>query len=361
MKNKNIKFDSFLGVSSANGFYGYFQLLQNDPDLHLYLLKSGPGCGKSSLMKEIASTAFDDKEVVEMVHCSSDPESLDGVILWDKKIAILDATSPHSVEPNIPGMMQEVISLYHTINKEKLNDNKKDLIYQAKRYKYYHKQSGYALANAANLLRDNIRTASIFYNNDKILNHANDLAKKIIRVKDDCSTGHKYSRFLSAITPRGIISFEDSFRALAEQIYIIEDEYGVCSNIILKTISDYTINAGNDVICCGCPLLPEEKMDFLIIPDLSLAFVTSNSWHKLSLPNQNVINYQDFIDKDLFERIQNQLEFNQGIIKQIAEQSIKLQQQAMKSHDKMEEYYKPAVDFDEVNKVRQNLLKEIFG
>ncbi|MDO4219380.1 MAG: hypothetical protein Q4C78_05285 [Synergistaceae bacterium] len=361
MKTKNNKFDSFLGVSSSNGFYGYFQLLANEPDLYLYLLKSGPGCGKSSLMKEIASIAFDNNQTAELIHCSSDPNSLDGVILWDKKIAILDATSPHSVEPITPGMMQEVISLYHTINKEKLSLNKKDLIDQAKRYKYYHKQSGSALANAANLLRNNLQTASIFYDDDKISNYANNLAKKLITVKDDCSAGHKYSRFFSAITPRGIIFYEDSLRALAEQIYVIEDDYGVCSNSILKTICNYAIDAGNDVFCCGCPLLPEEKIDFLIIPDLSLAFVTSNSWHKLDFSKQNVINYQDFIDKKLFEQVQSQLEFNQGIIKQIVEQSIKLQQQAMKSHDKMEEYYNPAVDFAEVNKVRQNLIKEIFG
>ncbi|MCQ2398024.1 MAG: hypothetical protein MJ052_01825 [Sphaerochaetaceae bacterium] len=361
MKIKNNKFDSFLGVSSANGFYGYFQLLGNDPDLYLYLLKSGPGCGKSSLMKEIASTAIDNNQAVELIHCSSDPESLDGVILWDKKIAILDATSPHSVEPTTPGMMQDVISLYHTINKEKLIVNKNDLIYQAKRYKYYHKQSGSSLANAAGLLRDNLRTASIFYNDDKISNYANNLAEKIITVKDDCSVGHKYSRFLSAITPRGIIFYDDSLRVLAEQIYVIEDEYGVCSNSILKTICNYAVNAGNDVFCCGCPLLPEEKTDFLIIPDLSLAFVTSNSWHKPNFPKQNVIDSQEFVDKKLFEQVHSQLEFNQGITKQIVEQSIKLQQQAMKSHDKMEEYYNPAVDFDEVNKVRQNLLKEIFG
>lgn len=361
MKVKNNKFDSFLGVSSSNGFYGYFQLLENVPDLYLYLLKSGPGCGKSSLMKEIASTALDNNQAVELIHCSSDPESLDGVILWDKKIAILDATAPHTVEPNTPGIMQEVISLYHTINKEKLSINKEDLISQAKRYKYYHKQSGAALANAANLLKDNLRTASIFYCDDKISNYADDLAKKLITVKADCSAGHKNSRFLTAITPRGILSFNDSLRALAEQIYIVEDEYGVCSNRILKTICNYAINAGYDVFCCGCPLLPEEKTDFLIIPELSLAFATSNSWHELNLPKQNVINYQDFIDKKLFDQVQSQLNFNQDITKQIVEQSIKFQQQAMKSHGKMEEYYIPAVDFDEVNKIRQNLLKEIFG
>lgn len=360
MNIRNIKFDSFLGVSSSNGFYGYFQLLENDPDMYLYLLKSGPGCGKSTLMREIASTALEDNQIVEQIHCSSDPESLDGVILWDKKIAILDATSPHSVEPVTPGMMQEVVSMYHTIDKEELEVNKKELIYQAKRYKYYHRQSGSSLANAANLLKDNLHTAGIFYDDDKISNYANELAKKLIAVKDDRSAGHKYSRFLSAITPRGIICYDDSIRALAEQIYIIEDEYGICSNSIIKTICSYAINAGYDVFCCGFPLLPEEKTDFLIIPDLSLAFVASNSWYKLNFSEQNVIKYQDFIDKELFEQVKSQLEFNQDIAKQIAEQSIRLQQQAMKSHDKMEEYYFPAVDFDEVKRIKNNLIKEIF-
>lgn len=360
MQTKNVKFDSFLGVSSSNGFYGHFQELANDSDFHLYLLKSGPGCGKSSLMKEIASTAFDNKLQVELIHCSSSPESLDGVMIWDKKIAILDATAPHTVEPTTPGLMQEVVSLYHTINKEKLAVNKENLIYQSKRYKFYHKQSGAALANAANLLKDNLRTASIIYDEDKISCYANDLAEKLITVKDDCSAGHKYSRFFSAITPNGIVSYNDSLQALAEHIYVIEDEYGVCSNSILTTICNYAIDAGYDVFCSGCPLLPEDKMNYLIIPDLSLAFASSNSWHKLSFSNQNVINSQDFIDNKRLEQVQSQLEFNQGITKQIVEQSIRLQQQAMISHDRMEEYYYPAVDFDEVNKVRHNLIKEIF-
>ena len=51
MKIKTNKFDSFLGVSSGSGFYGYFHLLENTPDFFLYLIKSGPGCGKSSMMK----------------------------------------------------------------------------------------------------------------------------------------------------------------------------------------------------------------------------------------------------------------------------------------------------------------------
>lgn len=81
MKIKTNKFDSFLGVSSGSGFYGYFHLLENTPDLYLYLIKSGPGCGKSSMMKEIAKITIEKGESVELIHCSSDPDSLDGAIL----------------------------------------------------------------------------------------------------------------------------------------------------------------------------------------------------------------------------------------------------------------------------------------
>lgn len=355
------KFDTFLGVSSANGFYGYFNLLENVPDMYLYLLKSGPGCGKSSMMKEIAASALEKGQLVELIHCSSDPDSLDGAILWDKKIALLDATPPHAVEPSAPGVAQEVVNLYQTIDKGKARSNKDNILKQNKSYKSFHKQAASSLANASNLVKNNFYIASSFYDNNKISKFGTDLAKKLITVKDDSSTGHKHLRFLSAVTPRGIITYDNSIQALADQIYVIEDEYGVCSNSVLEIICNYALNAGNDVFCCGSPLMPGEKIENIIIPEQSLAFVTSNSWHEMNFPKQNVIHFQDFINKKIYNQLQGQLDFNQGIAQKMVDQAIKFQQQAMSGHDKLEEYYNPAVNFDEVNKIREKLLKEIFG
>ena len=42
---------------------------------------------------------------IEKIHCASDPDSLDGVIFLDQKRAIIDATAPHVVEPDAPGLM----------------------------------------------------------------------------------------------------------------------------------------------------------------------------------------------------------------------------------------------------------------
>ena len=52
--NPKIRF--FLGSNTARGFRSYFeQLLGPNSGYRLFILKGGPGTGKSSLMKKLAS------------------------------------------------------------------------------------------------------------------------------------------------------------------------------------------------------------------------------------------------------------------------------------------------------------------
>ena len=49
--------DFFLGATTPAGFKGYFEPLRREPGMQMYLIKSGPGCGKSTLMKRLAHAA----------------------------------------------------------------------------------------------------------------------------------------------------------------------------------------------------------------------------------------------------------------------------------------------------------------
>ena len=49
--------DFFLGATTPAGFKGYFEPLRREPGMQMYLIKSGPGCGKSTLMKRLARAA----------------------------------------------------------------------------------------------------------------------------------------------------------------------------------------------------------------------------------------------------------------------------------------------------------------
>ena len=71
--------DFFLGATTPAGFKGYFAPLRREPGMQLVLLKSGPGCGKSTLMKRLARAAQEKGEPIQRIHCASDPDSLDGV------------------------------------------------------------------------------------------------------------------------------------------------------------------------------------------------------------------------------------------------------------------------------------------
>ena len=122
-----VSVDFFLGATTPAGFKGYFEPLRREPGMQMYLIKSGPGCGKSTLMKRLARAAEEHGETVERVHCASDPDSLDGVILPARHKAIVDATAPHVMEPDAPGADEVVVSLYHTINAEALHPHADDV------------------------------------------------------------------------------------------------------------------------------------------------------------------------------------------------------------------------------------------
>ena len=119
--------DFFLGATTPAGFKGYFAPLRREPGMQLVLLKSGPGCGKSTLMKRLARAAQEKGEPIQRIHCASDPDSLDGVVFLRQKRAIIDATAPHVVEPEAPGADERVLSLYHTIDADALHSHKDEV------------------------------------------------------------------------------------------------------------------------------------------------------------------------------------------------------------------------------------------
>lgn len=71
----------FLGGNTASGFVSFYGQFCRGPEDFLWVIKGGPGCGKSSFMKTIGKAAENAGLDVEYVLCSGDPDSVDGVYL----------------------------------------------------------------------------------------------------------------------------------------------------------------------------------------------------------------------------------------------------------------------------------------
>ena len=89
----------FLGANSAEGFYGLYDQLLDARLYDLIILKGTPGCGKSTFMRRAAAALEERGLETVYIHCSGDPDSLDGVIAPTIRTAIVDGTAPHVLEP----------------------------------------------------------------------------------------------------------------------------------------------------------------------------------------------------------------------------------------------------------------------
>ena len=98
----------FASSNSMMGFQSYFNEIYDPTKLkRIYIIKGGPGTGKSSTIRQIGES-FEKRCECEYFLCSSDPKSLDGLLV-DEQIAIIDGTSPHAIEAKYPGAVEIIV------------------------------------------------------------------------------------------------------------------------------------------------------------------------------------------------------------------------------------------------------------
>ena len=101
----------FLGANSRDGFASLYRYFPGGEGCYLYIIKGGPGTGKSGFMRRIGAEAEARGLDVHYVLCSGDPDSLDGVYLPARRLAWVDGTAPHSLEPHCFGADAEYLNL----------------------------------------------------------------------------------------------------------------------------------------------------------------------------------------------------------------------------------------------------------
>ena len=116
----------FAAINSSRGFISFFDSIFAGRD-RLYIIKGGPGTGKSTLMRKVADEAEKNGMDSELIFCSSDPSSLDGVIIPSLDTAIVDGTAPHLMDASLPGTKDEILNLGQFWNSDELYARRDDI------------------------------------------------------------------------------------------------------------------------------------------------------------------------------------------------------------------------------------------
>ncbi|MFZ5354266.1 MAG: ATPase [Bacillota bacterium] len=97
----------FPGGNTSKGFYSFYDHIIPIDAKRIFVIKGGPGVGKSSLMKAVAEEFLAQGYDVEKHYCSSDNNSLDGLVIPKANIALIDGTAPQRVDST-----KETYSIY---------------------------------------------------------------------------------------------------------------------------------------------------------------------------------------------------------------------------------------------------------
>lgn len=350
----------FLGSSTPQGFVSRFdQLGDPDADWRLYVIKGGPGSGKSTLMRKLASELSPLCKQVEMIHCSSDMDSLDGVIFSDYKISIADGTPPHVIEPKYPGAYENLVPVFDCWDHKALRERRKEIMEATKAVKHCHEYCTRFLTAAGSLLADTYRIALEATDTAKVARYAASFAAREFKRRTQGGTPTESVRFLSAITDKGPHFFSKTAQDLCKRIYLIDDDYGAASRLLLMALRSHAMEAGYSVITCYCPLAPFEKIDHLFIPQLDLGIMTANRFHRLETDGERTIHARRFTDTEKIKQRKKRISFNLKGAAQMIDHASSLLAEAKEKHDLLENLYIGAMDFGKLNALTQKLSQEM--
>ncbi|MEG2109739.1 MAG: ATPase [Clostridium sp.] len=347
----------FLGGNTSEGFYSHFKYILSQEDANkIICLKGGPGTGKSSLMKKLAFYFATNSYTVEEFHCSSDDQSLDGILVKELKVAIMDGTAPHVIDPQTPGAVDKIIDLAKALDVTAITPHKKEILAVSKDVSTAFQRAYIFFNSASKVYLDWRKINNSCIDRDLLLNIENTLKGAIIPNTFTGHVGTERHLFSTAFTPNGIVSFGDHLSTFTTNNFVLKGEPGLCKSYLLKSIAKSAIDHGLNVEYFHCPLLPEE-VEHIIIPEAKIGVFTENEISKLKITGTS-FDLNSICIKNKIDAIKDEVEFDKCEFDILLNKGLSLITEAKLLHDKLEKFYVSNMDFNVVNGIYDDIIKE---
>lgn len=351
----------FPASNTPHGFHSFFShILPQEKANRLYCIKGGPGTGKSSFMKKIGNHAINQGLDVEFHHCSSDPNSLDGLVIPSLGVAILDGTAPHIVDPITPGAIDQVLNFGDFWNEDTLRENREAISECRKSYSSYFPKAYFYLSAAKEMYDSYIYTESQYVD----LLAQRELEDSILKdiwnkVKPKSTLGTVRRLFGTSIGCDGVLDYLHTIIGNSKNIYFIKETFGCNSKNLMSRIADQAVRLGFSIECYHSPI-DTDKIEDIIIPDLDIAIMVNHSLHKPKVIPTFIYDLTTCLKKDALTSVQTELERDKTLFNTLLDKGVFYIAQAKKDHDTLESYYINAIYFDKIDRFCEKIISEIF-
>lgn len=361
----------FPGNNTPEGFFSYYGYILGQREAEkIICLKGGPGTGKSTFLTKVGERLTEAGENVDFLHCSADENSLDGIVVTDKKLAFIDGTSPHIIDPITPGAVDSIINFGDFWNEKKIADQKEDIISCNEESSRWYKIAYNYMASAkciydnlSNIIDEGIEISEIYKLAADII--AREYKKYDISIK----AGGIKRFFATGITPNGTVSYVKSLLQPMKKIYLINVPEGYSNISFMNILLDGAVYRGFDVEAFYCPIDPKRKIEHLLIPEIGVAFTTANKWHDLEpweiytgeedRREITMIDINDYLSVYYVEKNAALISKLSKLYGMMLDESISALSKAKEHHDLVEKMYVRNMNFEKIDTLVEKTVDNI--
>ncbi len=339
----------FAAANGGRGFVSYYgQIFEGEEIRKRYILQGGPGTGKSGFMRRIAQHAEERGVKVVYYSCSSDPDSLDGLIL-DGRIAVMDGTAPHTVDPRYPGARDEIVNLGEFWDGESLGRCYNEIVSLGALKESAYRRAYRFLSAAMEVACVNRELVIPALREKKMAAAAERLARMIPQ-------GEGYSHtpaLFDSIGMKGSVR-TDTYERVASRLYIVDDYYDTGGYFLLRMLEiarrkECAVSVSYQVLE---PTLPN-AVHFL---ESGICFILggedSSEW-------EGRVNMKRFVGAEMLTPIKTEFRINRRLQEALQDSAVEALADAGRYHFELERIYSSCMDFDALEKFTRSFCQKI--
>lgn len=342
----------FAASNSSGGFVNYFPaIFDREHCQRLFVIKGGPGTGKSSFLRRVAKEAESRGMKTIRYLCSSDAGSLDGVFIEDIAVGVIDGTPPHAWEPEAVGTFEQLLDLGEYWDQAQLFNNRAEIasLSNQKRICY---QRAYEFLSAYGTVRRAI---------------SEDILKAVDQNKLDRACTRLFERYapVEGKTKGVHVGLCDSFGMNGRvrldtyeqlsRVHISVQGMGDIAHLVFARLYDLCVKNGVGVRVSYHPILAE-RIDALEFLDNGVVFSAVENEDA-----EAVVNMRRFVFMADYRNVRSSIRKAMHIsdeLLQCAEEQMLL---AREAHFWLEEQFGAAMDFSRKEKREKDFCASLFG
>ena len=331
----------FIGANSPLGFtYADQTVLSEHLYKRFYVIKGGPGCGKSSFMKRLRHQLTASGARATSYYCSSDPDSLDAVILEKngKRVLIADGTSPHSLDLSLPGAVSELIDLGQFWDRSFLESHLDDIASHSAEKSLSFDRCRRYLASAKEIRHIITCSAEKAFLPSKARGAIRRLISGLPSSKGEC---HKATVMTCAISMKGAVRLNTFDHA--ENVIAVCDDTNMAP-VFFRILSAELERSGHSQLISVSPL---GDIAEIYLPDVETSFVPFSS--VISSRYSKIIRLSRFTDTELISGGAAKRHFNEKCLISLIDGALESLSEAKEHHFALEKIYTDAMDFSRLD------------